>query len=309
MQRVVIARLIQTPIALVAVLLTVFLCLLATGDPVEMLAPPEATAADKAQIRQAYGLDQPAIVQFGVFLSHAVRGDFGRSFFKGKSAMDLVLERFPASLQLALASTVIAIAVGVPLGILAAVRRGTLIDQAAMGLALLGQSVASFWLALMLILVFSVQLRWLPVSGYQGPQYLVLPAVALSFWLLALLARLTRSGMLEVLSEDYVRTARAKGLRDRVVLVRHALRNTLIPLVTMTGLSLGWQLGGALVIESVFAWPGLGLLLLESVLRRDYPVVLAGITLLATVFILLNLLVDLLYVYIDPRIRQGAGSL
>jgi len=308
MQRVIVARLIQTPIALVAVLLVVFLCLLATGDPVEMLAPPEATAADKEQLRHAYGLDQPAIVQFGVFLTHAVRGDFGRSFFKGKPALDLVLERFPASLQLAVASTVIALLVGVPLGIIAAVRRGTLVDQLAMGLALLGQSIASFWLALMLILLFAVNLHWLPVSGYQGPQYLVLPAVSLSFWLLALLARLTRSEMLEVLSEDYVRTARAKGLRDWAVLTHHALRNTLIPLVTMTGLSLGWQLGGALVVEAVFAWPGLGLLLLESVLRRDYPVVLAGITLLATVFIVINLLVDLLYVYVDPRIRQGSAT-
>jgi ABC-type dipeptide/oligopeptide/nickel transport system permease component len=309
MQQVVIGRLVQTPLALVAVLLVVFLCLASTGDPVDMLAPPEATPADREQIRQAYGLDQPAIVQFGVFLTRAVRGDFGRSFFKGKPALDLVLERFPASLQLALASTVIALLVGVPLGIIAAVRRGTWLDQSAMALALLGQSVASFWLALMLILVFSVNLHWLPVSGYQGVQYLVLPSVALSVWLLALLARLTRSGMLEVLSEDYVRTARAKGLRNWAVLTHHALRNTLIPLVTMTGLSLGWQLGGALVIESVFAWPGLGLLLLESVLRRDYPVVLAGITLLATVFIVLNLVVDLLYVYVDPRIRQGAASL
>src|SRR5438270_8197370 len=309
MQQVVVGRLIQTPLALVAVLLVVFMCLASTGDPVDMLAPPEATPADREQIRQAYGLDQPAIVQFGVFLTRAVRGDFGRSFFKGKPALDLVLERFPASLQLALASTVIALLVGVPLGIIAAVRRGTWLDQGAMALALLGQSVASFWLALMLILVFSVNLHWLPVSGYQGAQYLVLPSVALSVWLLALLARLTRSGMLEVLSEDYVRTARAKGLRNWAVLTHHALRNTLIPLVTMTGLSLGWQLGGALVIESVFAWPGLGLLLLESVLRRDYPVVLAGITLLATVFIVLNLAVDLLYVYVDPRIRQGAASL
>jgi ABC-type dipeptide/oligopeptide/nickel transport system permease component len=309
MQQVVLGRLIQTPLALVAVLLVVFMCLASTGDPVDMLAPPEATPADREQIRQAYGLDQPAIVQFGVFLTRAVRGDFGRSFFKGKPALDLVLERFPASLQLALASTVIALLVGVPLGIIAAVRRGTWLDQGAMALALVGQSVASFWLALMLILVFSVNLHWLPVSGYQGLQYLVLPSVALSVWLLALLARLTRSGMLEVLSEDYVRTARAKGLRNWAVLTHHALRNTLIPLVTMTGLSLGWQLGGALVIESVFAWPGLGLLLLESVLRRDYPVVLAGITLLATVFIVLNLVVDLLYVYVDPRIRQGAASL
>ncbi|MBI4494557.1 MAG: ABC transporter permease [Chloroflexi bacterium] len=307
MQTVVVRRILESPIALVAVLLVVFLALLATGDPVEMLAPPEATAQDKAQIRQAYGLDQPVLYQFGVFLSRAVRGDFGRSFFKGKAAMDLVLERFPASLQLAVASTLIAIAVAIPLGIIAGVARGTLVDQFVMALALVGQSVANFWLGLMLILLFSVNLRWLPVSGNQGPQSLVLPAVALSFSLLALLARLTRSEMLEVLGEDYIRTARAKGLASHVVLIRHALRNSLIPLVTMTGLSLGWQLGGAVVIESVFAWPGLGLLLLESVLRRDYPVVLAGVTLLAAVFILLNLLVDLLYAYIDPRIRLASS--
>lgn len=303
MQTVIVRRLVESPFALVAVLLVVFLCLLATGDPVELLSPPEATAFDKAQIRHAYGLDQPVFTQFAVFLTKAVRGDFGRSFFNNRPALDLVFERFPASLLLALASTAIAIVLGIPLGIIAAVKRGTLIDQGVMGLALIGQSVASFWLALMLILLFSVTLRWLPVSGNQGPQYLILPAFALSLWLLALLARLTRSEMLEVLGEDYVRTANAKGLHSRAILVRHALRNTLIPLVTMTGLSIGWQLGGAVVLETVFAWPGLGLLLLEAVLRRDYPIVLAGITLLATVFILLNLLVDVLYVYIDPRIR------
>jgi ABC-type dipeptide/oligopeptide/nickel transport system permease component len=270
-----------------------------------MLAPPEATEQDKAALRQAYGLDQPMLVQFGTFVGRAVRGDFGQSFFKGKPALDLVLERLPSSLQLAVASTVLSIVIGIPLGIIAAVKRGTAVDQLVMLLALVGQSVASFWLALMLILVFSVQLRWLPVSGYAGLQYMILPAVALSLWLLALLARLTRSGMLEVLDEDYIRTAQAKGLARVAVLADHALRNTLIPLITITGLSLGWQLGGAIVVESVFAWPGLGTLLLESVLRRDYPVVLAGITVLAIVFILLNLVVDLLYGYVDPRIREA----
>jgi peptide/nickel transport system permease protein len=307
MQALIARRLLEMPFALAAVLLVVYLCLHATGDPVDLLAPPEATEADRQRLRVAYGLDQPLPVQFAAFLSRAVQGDFGASFFKSRPAMQLVLERFPATMQLAVASTLIAILVGLPLGILAAVKRGTFIDQLAMGVALIGQSVASFWLALMLILLFSVTLRWLPVSGYQGPQHLVLPSVALSLWLLALIARLGRSGMLEVLGEDYVRTARAKGLRDRAVLVRHALRNTLIPLVTMIGLSFGWQLGGSVVIESVFGWPGVGLLLLEAVLRRDYPLVLAGIALLATIFILLNLLVDLLYGFLDPRIRLGAG--
>jgi peptide/nickel transport system permease protein len=183
------------------------------------------------------------------------------------------------------------------------VLRGSLVDQFVMGIALVGQSIASFWLALMLILLFSVNLRWLPVSGREGWGSLVLPSLALSSWLLALLARLTRSEMLEVLGQDYVRTARAKGLRPSTILARHALRNTLIPLVTVTGLSLGWQLGGAVVIESVFSWPGLGMALLEAVLRRDFPVVLAGVTVLSGIFIILSLLVDVLYVWIDPRIE------
>jgi ABC-type dipeptide/oligopeptide/nickel transport system permease component len=299
-------RLLQAAAALLVVLLVVFVCLLTTGDPVEMLAPPEATERDKAMIRQAYGLDRSFLYQFGVFVWRAARGDFGRSFFSDRSALGLVSERLPASLELALASTAIAIVVGVPLGIVAAVRRATIVDQLVIGVALLGQSIASFWLALMLILLFAVSLHWLPVSGRSGWASLVLPAVALSFWLLALLARLTRSEMLEVLDQDYIRTARAKGMGTAAVVVRHGLRNALIPLVTVTGVSLGWQLGGAVVIETVFAWPGLGTTLLEAVLRRDYPVVLAGVAVLSAAFVTINLFVDFLYAYIDPRIRVGA---
>ena len=291
--------------ALVAVLLVVFVCLLATGDPVEMLVPPDATEADKARIRRAYGLDQPLFFQFGAFLWRAAQGDFGRSFFSDRPALGLVAERLPASVELAVASTLIAIIAGVPLGIVAAVRRGTFVDQIVMAVALLGQSVASFWLALMLILLFGVTLQWLPVSGRLDWPSVLLPSVALSVWLLALLARLTRSEMLEVLTQDYIRTARAKGLATTAILARHALRNALIPLVTVTGVSLGWQLGGAVVIEAVFAWPGLGTTLLEAVLRRDYPVVLAGVAVLSAVFVVINLVVDVLYVCIDPRIRLG----
>jgi peptide/nickel transport system permease protein len=295
----------QALIAMIGVLLVVFLCLMATGDPVEMLAPPEASAADKALIRQAYGLDRNLMVQFGSFLLRATRGEFGESFFSNKPALTLVLERLPASLELALLSSLLAVIVSIPLGIIAAVSRGRVIDQLVMGLALLGQCMASFWLALLLILFFSVDLRWFPVSGREGWTSLVLPSVALSFWLLALLARLTRSEMLEVLGQDYIRTAQAKGLSSWIILTRHALRNALIPLLTITGLSLGWQLGGAVVIEAVFAWPGLGSVLLEAVLRRDYPVVLAGVAVLAGVFVVLNLTVDLLYGFIDPRIRPA----
>lgn len=307
MREVIARRLVQAALALVSVLLVVFVCLLTTGDPVEMLVPPGATENDKAQIRQAYGLDEPVLYQFSAFLWKAARGDFGRSFFSDRPAFELVFERLPASVELAVASTLIAIVVGVPLGIVAAVRRATIVDQLVIGVALLGQSMASFWVALMLILFFGVTLRWLPVSGNDGWASVILPAVALSFWLLALLARLTRSEMLEVLGQDYIRTARAKGIGTRAILVRHALRNALIPLVTVTGVSLGWQLGGAVVIEAVFAWPGLGTTLLEAVLRRDYPVVLAGVAVLSTVFVVVNLVVDLLYGSIDPRIRLSAS--
>jgi peptide/nickel transport system permease protein len=296
-------RLLQAAVAMLVVLLVVFVCLLATGDPVEMLVPPEATERDKARIREAYGLDRPLLYQFGAFVWRAARGDFGRSFFSDRSALGLVAERLPASIELAIVSTVIAVVVGVPLGVLAAVKRATIVDQLVIGMALLGQSVASFWLALVLILVFAVTLQWVPVSGRGGFASLVLPAVALSFWLLALLARLTRSEMLGVLDQDYIRTARAKGMGTAAILFRHALKNALIPLVTVTGVSLGWQLGGAVVIETVFAWPGLGTTLLEAVLRRDYPVVLAGVAVLSAAFVTINLAVDLLYAYIDPRIR------
>jgi peptide/nickel transport system permease protein len=307
MWSVVLRRLLQAAAAMLVVLLVVFVCLLATGDPVEMLVPPEATDHDKAKIRRTYGLDRPILHQFGAFVGRAARGDFGRSFFSDRPALALVAERLPASIELALVSTVIAVVVGVPLGVLAAVKRATLVDQLVIGVALLGQSVASFWLALLLILFFAVTLQWLPVSGRTGWASLVLPAVALSFWLLALLARLTRSEMLGVLDQDYIRTARAKGMGTAAVLFRHALRNALIPLVTVTGVSLGWQLGGAVVIETVFAWPGLGTTLLEAVLRRDYPVVLAGVAVLSAAFVTINLAVDLLYAFIDPRIRLGSS--
>ena len=307
MWSVVLRCLLQAAAAMFVVLLVVFVCLLATGDPVEMLVPPEATEGDKARIRQAYGLDRPILYQFGAFVGRAARGDFGRSFFSDRPALTLVAERLPASIELAVASTVIAVVVGVPLGILAAVKRATLVDQLVIGVALLGQSVASFWLALILILFFAVTLHWLPVSGREGWASLALPAVALSFWLLALLARLTRSEMLGVLDQDYIRTARAKGIGTAAILFRHALRNALIPLVTVTGVSLGWQLGGAVVIETVFAWPGLGTTLLEAVLRRDYPVVLAGVAVLSAAFVTINLAVDLLYAFIDPRIRLSSS--
>lgn len=304
----IVRRLLALPLVLVVVLSAVFLCLLSTGDPVELLAPPQATAADKTEMRHQFGLDKPLPYQLGTFLLRASHGDFGNSLFEDRPAFELAVAVFPNSLELALASTLISIALGVPLGALAATARNRSVDSGIMTFALLGQSMANFWLALVLILVFAVWLHWLPVSGSDSPQSLVLPALSLSFWLMALLARLTRSEVLQVLHEDYIRTADAKGLRRRVVLLRHALRNALMPLVTMTGVSFAWQLGGTVVIESVFGWPGLGRLLLDAVLRRDYPLVLAGVAILATAFVLVNLLVDLLHTYLDPRIRLSAST-
>lgn len=299
----IVRRLIELPFVILVVMALVFAALISTGDPVEMMVPPEATEADKQRVREAYGLDRSPVVQFGFFMSRAVRGDFGESLYRRESALQLVLERLPTTAKLALSSVFIAIVIGIPLGIIAALNRGKPIDLIAMGLGVAGQSIVNFWLALMLILIFSVRLGWFPVSGESGIRSIFLPALALSFWLMALLARMTRSGMLEVMGEDFIRTARAKGLTERKVVVRHALRHVLTPVVTLVSLSLGWQLGGAVVIEVVFAWRGLGTLLLNAVLGRDYPVVLAGVTVLAISFTLLNLIADLLYPLIDPRVR------
>ncbi|MBI2857406.1 MAG: ABC transporter permease [Chloroflexi bacterium] len=306
MGALVIRRILQVPIALFGVLLVVYVLLLSTGDPVLVLLPPDATPQVIAETRKEYGLDKPLYQQFAIFLSKAVRGDFGNSIFKGgEPAVRLVLTRLPATAELALAALLLSGTFGLALGTVAALRRGTLIDQLVMVLATAGQSVANFWLGLMLMWVFAVWLRWLPPAGRDEPFAIVLPAIALGAHSVALLARLTRSGLLEVLGEDYIRTAHAKGLSPRAVVGRHAFRNALVPIVTVVGLNVGWLLGGTVAIEVVFAWPGVGSLLMESVLRRDYPVVLAGITYMASLFILINLVVDMLYAYIDPRIRYA----
>lgn len=304
----VIRRVLQAPIALVSVLFIVYVLLLSTGDPALLLAPPDAPPELVQETRERYGLDKPLMQQFAVFLSSAVRGDFGQSLFQGESASKLVRARFPATAELALAALLIAVCMGIPLGTVAAIKRGTLVDQAVILLATVGQSVASFWLGLMLIWVFAVWLGWLPPAGRNQPSAIILPAIALGTHSVALIARLTRSGLLEVLGEDYIRTAHAKGLAPRDVIRRHAFRNALIPIVTVVGLNIGWMLGGTVAIEVVFGWPGIGSLMIQSVYRRDYTVVLAGVTYLAVIFISINLLVDILYGFIDPRIRYTAAG-
>jgi peptide/nickel transport system permease protein len=296
--------LLQLVPTLLGVTLVVFLLVRASGDPTQLLLPETATPEDRALFRRQHRLDQPIAVQYLRYLGDAARGDLGRSLVDGSPAIALVLERLPATIELTVAGMLIAVCVGIPVGILSAIRRGSLLDRLAMIGVLVGQSMATFWIGILLILIFAVQLRWLPVSGRESWRHLVLPSVTLSLYMLPLLARMTRSSLLDVWRQDYVRTARAKGLRERTVIAKHMLRAALIPIVTVLGLQFGGALAGAIVTESVFAWPGVGTFVLDAVYKRDYPVVQAAVLVVATVYIVTNLLVDLLYGVLDPRIRE-----
>lgn len=276
-----------------------------SGDPVMLMLPPDATHQQIEEFRERLGFNEPLPLQYLSFLSRAVHGDFGKSLRHQQPAMPLVLERLPATMELAVAGMGLALVVAVPFGILSACRRGSVVDYLGMGGSLLGLSMPNFWVGIVGILIFSVNLRLLPTAGRGTWAQLVLPALALGSYLMALIARLTRSGMLEVLGQDYVRTARAKGLAERTVIWRHALKNSLIPLVTVVGLQMGELLGGTVVIETVFAWPGVGRLIIQAVFQRDYPLVQAAVFVLALIFVAANLMVDLTYRVLDPRIRYG----
>ena len=297
------ARLATAVLVILGVSIVSFFLTFLTGDPAEIMLPPGATAAQIEKFRAEWGFDDPIIVQYWRFLKRAVHGDFGISLRHGQQSLPLIAARLPATLQLTVTAMLLAIALAVPLGVLAATHRGGPIDLLAMGVALVGQSVPNFWLAIMMILLFAVSWGLLPTSGRGGVAHVVMPAAAIAINLMALLTRLARSTMIEMLSEDYVRTARAKGLRELFVTSRHALPNALIPLVTVIGLQFGYILGGAVVIETIFTWPGVGLFTIQAILNRDYPVVQASVFILATAVVLINLAVDLLYVWLDPRIR------
>ncbi len=302
MGRFLLKRLWHTAYVVVGISVIAFFFIHLSGDPVMLMLPGDASMAEIEGLREKLGFNDPLYVQYGRFAVRAVQGDFGESLYYHVPAMELILERLPASLELACASMFLALVVAVPLGILSAVRRGSSVDLISMVGALFGLSMPHFWLGIMLILLFSVKLGWLPTSGRGGLEHLVLPAVALGLSLMAMFARLTRSVMLEVLSQDYVRTARAKGLRERVVIGKHALKNALIPLVTVAGMQFGFLIGGTVIIETVFAWPGVGRLVVQAIFNRDYPLVQAVVLVLAVLFVLVNLLVDLLYGYLDPQI-------
>jgi peptide/nickel transport system permease protein len=288
---------------LAGVSIVVFIIVHLTGDPAAVMLPPESTPAEVAAFSHEEGFDRPLIVQFGTFALGALHGDLGQSLRHDEPALGLALERLPATVELALAAFVLVAIVAIPAGVVSAARpRGT-ISAAVRVVALVGQSAPTYWIGLMLILVFGVRLGWLPVSGIGDLSHLVLPAVTLGFFSMAKVMRLTRTALLDVLASDYLRTARAKGLAPLTVLVGHALRNAWIPIVTQLGIELGTLLSGAIITETVFAWPGIGRLAVQAVYDRDVPVVEAVVLLAATIFTLVNVLVDVLYAALDPRVR------
>jgi len=302
--RYLLRRLGQLVPTVLTVSLIAFVLIRLSGDPTALLLTPEATEAERRAFRDAHGLDRSLPVQYLVFLGNLLRGDLGTSFWQHEPALRVVLSRFPATLLLSATAIAIVIVLGLAVGVLAAVFRGTALDLLVMAGVGLGQSIATFWLGLMLILVFAVFVPLFPPSGYGSPAQLVLPAVTLAAYYAAVTTRLTRSGMLEILGQDFIRTARAKGLAERVTVLRHGLRNALIPITTVLGLQIGELLAGAVVTETVFAWPGVGTLVLDAITRRDYPVVQATIVLIALVYAVVNLGVDLLYGVLDPRVRM-----
>lgn len=296
-------RFIRGILTLWVVVTLVFFGLRLSGDPVFLMLGDEASPEAVTALREQLGLEDPLPVQYVRYFQTIGQGDFGDSLRERRPVTEIVAERLPATAQLASAAILLAIALGVPMGVFAALRRNTLVDRGLMAIAFVGQSAPSFFVGIMLILLFSMQLQILPSSGSGTWQHLLMPALALSTASMASLARLTRSAVLEVLSKDYVRTARAKGLKESVVQMRHVLRNASIPVITVLGLQIGLAISGAIVIETVFAWPGMGRLIIGAVTNRDYPVIQMAVLLIAASVVLVNFIVDILYGVIDPRIR------
>ncbi len=295
-------RLWHTVYVIVGISVIAFFFIHLSGDPVMLMLPSDASMYEIEDLREKLGFNDPMWQQYLRFATSAIVGDFGESLYYHVPAMELILERLPASLELAVAAMIVALIVAVPLGIISAVKRGSFIDMTSMIFALFGLSMPHFWLGIMMILLFSVTLGWLPTSGRGGIEHLIMPSLALGLSLMAMFARLTRSVMLEVLGQDYIRTAKAKGLKQSLIIGKHALKNAMIPLVTVAGMQFGFLIGGTVIIETVFAWPGVGRLVVQAIFNRDYPLVQATVLILAVIFVLVNLFVDLIYVYLDPQI-------
>ncbi len=274
------------------------------GDPAQLILGESAPESEVTALREEMGLDDPFLIQYGRFVTNAVQGDFGQSYTSNRDVAQEIFTRFPRTLKLATIGVVVAILIGIPVGIVSATKQYSLLDSTSMILALLGVSMPNFWLGLMLILLLSVHLGWLPSGGYGGIEYMVLPAITLGTGSAAIITRMTRSSMLEVIRQDYIRTARAKGVAENKVINYHALKNALIPVLTVIGLQFGYLLGGAVLTESVFSIPGLGRFLVEAIKQKDTPSVLGAVVFMATSFTVVNLLVDILYAYVDPRIKS-----
>lgn len=299
-----VSRLSQAIVVLIGVSLVVFLLVrVIPGDPVRLLVGDQATEEQVQQMRSKLGLDQPILKQYMVFIRDAVRGDFGVSIRQQRPVTGLVRQAFPATAKLAVSSILLAVLIGIPIGILSAARKGSTLDNLSMVLMLIGQAMPTFWWGILLIVVFSVTLRLLPTSGAGGIRHMILPTITLCTYYTAILARITRSAMLEVIGSDYIRTARAKGVGERRVVFAHALKNASIPIVTVVGLQFANLLSGAVITETVFAWPGMGLLTVNAIYTRDYPVIQATVLVLSGVFVLINTLVDISYLLLDPRIQ------
>ncbi len=298
-------RLLEIVVVLFLALTVVFSLQFLAGDPVKLFLPTDTTPKQIEEFRTRLGLNDPWLVQYARFLKGALRGDFGNSLRQKEPALVLVLERFPATLSLSAVAMLLALAIAIPVGVISAARRNSWFDHLGITATVLGQAIPSFWLALILIYVFSVWLRWLPTGGRGSWLHYVMPSITLAAFVAPRFARLTRSTMLEVLSQDYIRTAQAKGLAPPAVLYKHALKNASLPIVTLLALQLGQLLGGAVITETIFAWPGVGRFLVQALLNRDFPVVLAGVFLTAVIYSVLNLLADLTYAWLNPRIRYG----
>lgn len=304
MLQVILRRLVFGFVSVVAASIVVFVLTRLSGDPAVLMMPVDATIMEIEAFRERMGWNDPWLVQYGRFVIGALQGDFGTSLRHNQPAFGMVMSHMPATLQLAFTSMAIAIIVAVPLGIITAAKRGTWVDGLGQLFATFGQSVPNFWLAIMLIWFLAVEQRLLPVAGRGTPLHLILPSITIAVGVIAIVMRLTRTSMLEVISEDYIRTARGKGLPEWLILLKHAARNILIPVVTIVGLRFGYILGSAVVVETVFAWPGVGYFTLQAIRNADYPIVQASVFVLAVSIILINLIVDLLYAALDPRIRM-----
>lgn len=305
MRQFILRRLVRAAIALWGVVTVVFFTLRLSGDPIAMLVPAETPQAEIVRLRKDLGFEDPLPVQYVRYLGDIARGDLGRSIRMRIPALPVALERLPATIELALVSFVLAVTIAIPAGLVSAARRNSLWDNLAMGFALIGQSAPTFYIGIMLILTFGLYLGLFPISGRGTWQHVVLPAVTLGAFSMASIARLTRSAVLEIMRQDFIRTARAKGLNEAAVLVRHNFKNAAIPVITIMGLQFGTLLGGAVVTETVFAWPGIGRLAIDAIRSRDYPIVQSSVLIVASIFVVINFLVDLAYGWLDPRIRYG----